>query len=1038
MPRSRALLVGLVGFVALLGAAGARAQAASSVGTLDPGRAVTQLHADAWSTEDGLPQSRVEAIAQSDDGHLWFGTQEGLARFDGVTFTVVGRGTDGLPDGDVRALAPAPDGGVWVGTRRGGLAQIDRNLRVRVLGLEAGLPSPAVAALAVEADGAVWAGTFEGLCRLPAGGDRFSCLEGDLPEPYVRALLLGRDGTLWVGTRGGLARVRGGRVEALDRLGGPAAEPVGALAEDDRGGLWIGPLSGGPLGYLRGGRLLERPEAGAGDGVPTEALLVDGAGSLWIGTDGGGLVRARGQGAQGLESAAGADVSAVRSLLQDREGSLWVGTGGGGLARLRTSKFTPVTTREGLPDDRAYTVAADPRGGVWVGTVGGLARVVGGRVVRTITTADGLPGPDVSTVYATRDGAVWAGVEGEGLCRLEAGRVTRCLREGAGLPDPYVIALFEDAAGTFWVGTATGLSRWTGSALERLEGSPDAAVTALAQSPGGALWIGTYGAGLHRYDGGAVRPVEGTADDNVLSILARERAVWVGTDGSGLLLVDPDGVHRLTTAEGLPSQSVAQLLDDGRGRIWITSNQGVAAARAEGLEAAARAGSRVALRRYGRADGLPSAEANGGSQPAGARAVDGTLYIPTNGGVAAIDPARIPVNRRPPLVAVERLLVDGRAVPLGGRVVLAPGASEFEIDYAGLSFVAPERVRHRFRLEGRDDDWSEVGDRREAYYTDLAPGDYVFRVQAANDDGVWSEADATLAFTLRPHVWQTGWFAALCGLAGVGLAFGAYKARTAQLRARAAHLEGVVAERTRELADEKVRVEALNGQLSTFNRRLQKYFPKKVAERILRQEGDVTVEAERRPVTVVFTDLAGFTRLSEATPPGRVTELLNEYLNEMVALIDAHGGTLDKFMGDGIMVLFGAADPMDADDQARRAVAMAVAMQAAMGRLRERWEAGGLAHRVDLRIGIHQAEVTVGNFGSDELVEFTAIGRGVNLASRLEGACAPGGVLVSDDVFSLTAGAVAFGAPVELRLKGIEAPVRAHPVALETAAPAEA
>jgi len=1055
-PLRRLLALGLlVGW-----SAGAAAQPRPSLALLGTDRAITQFAADAWSAEDGLPQSRVEAMAQSADGHLWFGTQEGLARFDGVTFTRVGAEGTPLHSADVRALAPDADGGVWVGTRRSGLVHVDRWLRARAY--TEGLPTESVSALAVAPDGAVWTGTFEGLCRLGPDRRRFTCLGADdgLPDAYVRALVRGRDGTVWVGTRGGLARVRNGRAESMVGLGGVAAAPIGALAEDAEGGVWIGSLDGLPLGYLRGGRLQSRPEAAAGDGVEVDALWPDPAGSLWVGTRASGLLRAVGGRVERLLTADDADISSVLALLPDREGSLWIGTGGGGLARLHATRFVPITAREGLPADRTYSVAADPSGGAWAGTTGGLARIVGHRVTATVTAADGLLGDDVSTVYTTRDGTTWAGIEGEGVCRVVRGRVAGCLRPGAGLPDPYVIALLQTRDGTLWAGTATGVSAWTGRAFRPLDapGATGAPVTALGEGPDGDLWIGTYGDGLFRYDGTDVTPVAGAEGISVLAVHARASGeVWLGTDGAGLLLIDARGeAHALGPTEGAPSQIISQILEDGQGRLWVTSNRGVAVATAAALARAARGEGAVRMRPYGRVDGLPSAEANGGSQPAGARATDGTLYVPTNGGVAAIHPDRIPANRLAPPVVIEQVRVDGSPVSAGSDpIVLAPGASEFEFDYAGLSYFTPSRVRHRYRLDGRDDDWNEVGARRTAYYTDLAPGDYVLRVQAANEDGVWSETDATVAVTLRPHFWQTAWFFALCGLLAVGLAIGASTARTAQLRARAEHLEGVVAERTRELADEKAQVESLNGQLSDFNEtlqdqvrqqlseivrgsRLRKYFPKKVVDRILNQEGDVTVEAERRPVTVVFTDLAGFTRLSEATPPARVTALLNEYLNEMVALIDAHGGTLDKFMGDGIMVLFGGADPMATDEQARRAVAMAIEMQAAMRRLLAGWEASGLAYPLDLRIGIHQAEVTVGNFGSDELVEFTAIGRGVNLAARLESACAPGGVLVSETVHDLTASAVAFEPPQSFRLKGIEAEVRAYPVDADTLAAAAA
>lgn len=1024
---------------------------------LDPDKALTQYVADAWGNEDGLPQSRVEAVTRSRSGHLWFGTQEGLARFDGVTFTAVPRGEGGLPNADIRSLAAHPSGGVWVGTRRAGLLHVDRDLRVRSVAPPDRLPHPAVGALAVQPDGTLWIGTFDGLCRLREGGLACFGTEDGLPHAYVRALVADARG-VWVGTRGGLARVERGEIRSLAGLGGAAAEPIGALAADAEGGLWIGPLSAHPLGYLRDGRLRRRAEAPAGQGLETEAMVVDRLGTLWVGTFGGGLLRVRGERVDAVQSLGGADLGTVLDLFLDPEGSLWIGTGGGGLARLRDAPFTPITTAEGLPDNRAYTVAADPAGGVWVGTTGGLAKVENGRATRTLTAADGLLGNDVSTVLATRDGTVWAGIEGEGICRVVSGRVAGCLTPARGLPDPFVLSLHEDATGALWAGTSTGLARWTGAAFEPTTDLA-APVTALG-SGGGVLWVGTYGAGLLRVRGGTAEPVPGTEDDNILSVHATRQRVWAGTDGGGLLIVQPDSptgpreggpLLRLTTANGLPSDIVPQVMADASGALWISSNRGVARAEPAALAAAARRSERAEMRLFGLADGLPSAEANGGSQPAGAVAVDGTVYVPTNGGVAAVRPAAIRRNALVPPVAVERLVVNGEPVSLGAReVAIGPGAREIEIDYAGLSTFAPDRVQHRFMLVGRDEGWTEAGTRRSAFYTDLAPGTYVFRVQASNGDGVWSEAPATVPFRVRPFFWQTGWFLALCALALAGAAFGAYRVRTARLRARAAELERLVDARTAELAAEKAQVERLNGELAGLNAtlqdkvreqlaeivrgsRLRKYFPRKVVDRILNQEGDVAVEAERRPVTVVFTDLAGFTRLSEATPPDEVTALLNEYLNAMVQLIDEHGGTLDKFMGDGIMVLFGAADPMATEEQARRALAMTAAMQREMARLREAWAARGMRRDLDLRIGVHHAEVTVGNFGSDELVEFTAIGRGVNLAARLESACAPGGVLVSSEVRALAPDAP-FDAARQLELKGIEGTVQAFPLRLAAGA----
>jgi class 3 adenylate cyclase len=496
------------------------------------------------------------------------------------------------------------------------------------------------------------------------------------------------------------------------------------------------------------------------------------------------------------------------------------------------------------------------------------------------------------------------------------------------------------------------------------------------------------------------------------------------------------------------------VLEDGQGHLWLTSNRGIARVAFSELERVATGSSSTARTTvYGRADGLRSAEANGGGQPAGAVASDGSLWFPTTAGVATIDPAAIRTNPLPPPVAIQRLLANDRSVNLaGGSAVLRAGSRELKFEYAGLAMSAPERVSHRYMLEGRDDHWTEAGARREAFYTDLAPGNYVFRVQAANEDGVWNTVGASIPFTLQPHFWQTGWFAVLCVLAVAGVGVAASAARTRQLRARAAHLEGVVEERTHELREaldevqeQKDVIEEQASELASLNAdlearvreqladlvrksRLQKYFPSKVVQQILERDSDATVSAERRRVTVVFSDLTGFTELSDTTPPDVVTRLLNEYLTEMVELIETHGGTLDKFMGDGLMVHFGAADDTQPAEQAVQATMMALAMQQALADLRVKWAAEGITHRLEMRVGINQDDVTVGNFGSEDLLEYTAIGQGVNLASRLEGVCTPGRVLVSFPVYALTRGQFDYSDPEVHTLKGIAEPVAAYPL----------
>jgi ligand-binding sensor domain-containing protein len=356
---------------------------------LDPALLVTQYAADAWGLDDGLPQSVVETVARTSDGHIWLGTQEGLARFDGARFVVVDAGR-GLPDPRVLALAgdprPGAEGSLWVGTRDGGLVYLDRDLRPTVYDEASGLPGGTVAALVVERSGRVWAGTREGLCMvdppaLPAGGGagvragraRVRCTAAGLEDPYIRRMAPGRGGVLWIGTRAGLHRMAGGRIASLAARGGIFSEPITALGEDRAGGLWIGSMAG--PGFAREGRQVERPELAGLAGIEVSAVLEDRAGSVWLGTYGEGLVRIRRGGRpETLKTADGADLSGIRALHQDPEGSLWVGAMGGGLARLRDAKFTPFGAPEGLGADRAFTVAADRDGAVWVGTAGAGSR----------------------------------------------------------------------------------------------------------------------------------------------------------------------------------------------------------------------------------------------------------------------------------------------------------------------------------------------------------------------------------------------------------------------------------------------------------------------------------------------------------------------------------------------------------------------------------------------------------------------------------------------------------------------------------------
>ncbi|MEL7168933.1 MAG: two-component regulator propeller domain-containing protein, partial [Bacteroidota bacterium] len=939
-----------------------------------------------------------------------------------------------------------------------------------------------------------WVGTEAGLCwsALAADVPAFTCRSEGLADPYVGVLLPatdadGRDG-VWIGTGAGLAWFDGRSVTTYDHLGGNLAAPVLALALDPQAPrrLWVGGLDG--LARLDLSGTLPRtatPIPQLADARIAD-LVFDTAGSLWIGTDGDGLFRWRdddGPVLDRLTETAGEAVRAIGSLLLDHEGGLWVSVLGTGLVHLRDAKMTPFGEPEGLEAAVAYSIAEGRRGRVWVGTDGGgVSRIEDGRVVETLRAdgPSGLASDFVNAVVETRDGTLWVGTNGDGLARCarspstEAGR-WRCATYTMddGLPDPWVLALFEASDGTLWIGTDAGIVRARGErllagVLTEADGLGRSSVNTFEEDNAGVLWAGTYGGGLSRIEvrdglptvAETITTDDGLSHDLVLDILAsRDGCLWIGTYGGGLSrrCIGDDGVPSFTTLstrEGLPSDGILSLLDDDTGALWVNTDRGLAHLLRADLLPDGDGRVHLAPDILGVADGARNAEGTGGVGPAALRASDGRLWFPTIDGVVVLDPSALPSNRVAPPVAVQRVLVGGTPQPLGaaraGTLSLPPGSREFEFDFAALSFFAPADVRYRYRLDGRDDTWSEPVARRQAFYTDLRPSTYTFRVQAMNNDGVWNDLGASVSFTLQPYFYQTTWFFVVCLLLGVGMLYGGFAIRVRQLRRRAEHLEHVVTERTRQLAEEKERVESqksvieeqagelreLNEQLEERVRdqlaeivrgsRLRKFFSKKVVDRILTADEDVGVVNERKRVTVLFSDLKGFTRFSDTTDPGVVTGMLNAYLTEMVALIEDHGGTLDKFMGDGIMALFGAADQMRPEEQARQAVQCAAAMQHAFRRLRRQWAAANLPASLDLRVGVNQAEVMVGNFGSEDLVEYTAIGQGVNLAARLEGACTPGQALVSFPVYALTKAAFPYAGEKAYQLKGIERAVPAY------------
>jgi signal transduction histidine kinase/ligand-binding sensor domain-containing protein len=732
-----------------------------------------------WMMENGLPQNTVQAVLQTRNGFVWLGTEVGLVRFDGNAFEVFDKtSSPALPGNDVQCLVETRDDALWVGTSEG-LAQW-KNGGVKSFTTKDGLPGNDIRALAEDSSGTLWVYTDEGLARLNTQ-QRFEKSEEWQSGMPIATL-----------TGGGLT---GAWVDAPPHAGDWKQAAVWAgLSKDD---LWfLVNFSNGATGVgnkstlVLGGGEAPKTRLTVGQELPgsrIQALLADHQGTLWIGTN-GGLARWTGGKLERLPVTDPLAAESVLALMEDREGNVWAGTETGGLHILRDQRFKAYNSRDGLPSDNVTAVVEDRIGALWVGTNGGGLTVLlsfeGGRGgIGTYTVRKGLPSDVILSLAAAPNGDMWVGTP-DGLSRIRQGQVST-ITSADGLPDDFIRSLLVDTDGSLWIGTRRGLTHWirpfegaeTGTRMETFthaDGLGSDLVGAMVRDTGGDLWIATF-SGLSRLGEGKITnftTADGLSSNVITALLPRAKdTLLIGTQDHGWNLWDGQHFSRVTQ-DRLKNTSIHAILDDGHNHLWFATGNGIARCDCAGIAGAMEGVDCLNWIEFTTADGLISRDTATNSHPSAWQGRDGRLWFATPKGLEMADPARFPVNSVPPPVALVRFAVDDVAQALGGTdnsIRVPAGHNHFQFEYAGLSFVAPQKVRYRFMLESFDHGWTEAGSRRTAYYTNIPPGRYTFRVQAANNDGVWNTEGATLVFELRPHFYQTLWFFAVLGAAMAAL-----------------------------------------------------------------------------------------------------------------------------------------------------------------------------------------------------------------------------------------------------------------------------
>lgn len=775
---------------------------------------VSDYSIDAWQTEQGLPQDSVTSIVHTSDGYLWLGTYNGLVRFDGVRFKVFNTGnTPEFGDSRITSLFEDAEGTLWIGHETGDLTQL-RAGKFSAVNLGTNWPGGAIWVMGTDADGVLWMFSREGELLSMQGAKPAVQKIGSTDS--LPSFVKDKAGELWVVRGRLLGTLKNGRLVPVPPGLQPDTSDVNRACASRDGGVWL--TGGGRVRKLSAsGTVTDRGPAPWGLDLVT-ALLETKSGDLLVGTLRQGLFLLSPDGTSlHFTRQNGLSHDWVLDLCEDRERNLWVGTGGGGLDVLRRRKVEMVKAPDDWQGRAILAVTPSAQGGLWVGTEGaGLYRLQDGEV-KTITETNGLANFFIWSMLEDEHHNLWVGTFNGGLFVQNNGR----FEFPKGLEDPTAIifALYQDRQGEMWVGTQSGLARYSDGRctwFTRKDGLVLPDVRVITEDDAGAIWFGMSGGGLGRLKDGKLtqfRRQEGLTNDFVWSLLAeKDGTLWVGTFGGGLCRFRDGHFATISTREGLPNNVICHITDDGLGNFWISSYGGIfRVSKSELNQCADGQLEAVNYVAYGEAEGLSTLECSGGFQSAGCQTPDGKLWFSTIKGLAMVDPANVRINPFPPPVLIEEVAVDDRllplpisgvVVPLAHRLQIQPGKHRLEIRYTGLCLAAPEKVRFKYRLEGLEPDWVDVGTRRVAYYSYLKPGNYTFRVIACNNDGIWNDTGASLAFTVLPQFWQTWWFNFGAVLAGVGLVGGLAR----YITRRRLHQKMESLERQRALENERSRI----------------------------------------------------------------------------------------------------------------------------------------------------------------------------------------------------------------------------------------
>jgi ligand-binding sensor domain-containing protein len=747
---------------------------------------------ESWGFEHGFPQNEVLAIEKSGDGYLWFGTQSGLVRFNGVTFKSFDRyNTPALKNEFIRRLSASADSGLWIGTDHGGLAFL-RNGIMKEEKFCDSASAGATRVVLVTRDGSVLI-SVPGLGVWKGKDGKWKQLNIGRPLLSTWACFEDSDGSIWLGENGAVVHLAGESVKWYERDAGLPDAQVIAISRDAQGSILIGTVRHG-FYVLRDARV--KPGSAELRIATIRAFCNDSKAGTWIGSVEKGLFHYDGVNVKPcLLNQTGTPLSVI-SLMHDEEGSLWIGTAGDGIHRLRLGSVEYIKIKEpSVPEEVWGVLVHDDE--MWIGTwQSGIRRFAGGKMLRP-PSPEKLAHSIVGAFFREPNGTLWIGTHA-GLFRMCSGVTEEILTpEGKSLKNAYAIQ--RDSNGTLWVG-GEGLFRISDNKALMIAGLPTGIlINYLLIDHQKKLWIGSDGHGVGLFVDGRVSFAvsDSTLTSNTILCLFEDKdgGILAGTQGGGLNRLKGAGWVSMKTDDGLLDNFVNTIIRGDDGRLWMSTNKGLFGIHEQLLiEVAERRVDKLTGVSIEARDGLHPTEFGGGLQSCSAKSPDGTLWFISLKGLVGYNPKNAKSNLPPPPVRIETIEVNGKPQTLIEGMGLEPGVRSVHIGFAGLSFVVPTATRFRYMLDGYDDDWTESRNQRQATYTNLSPGTYVFRVSAANGDGEWNSVPAHLTFTILPRFSQTLAFKATLALLMITALHSLYRFRVWRMLKREEILKNRVEE----------------------------------------------------------------------------------------------------------------------------------------------------------------------------------------------------------------------------------------------------